>query len=139
MNEPERTKDDVYALVFREVDAFWETLCSQPTSGWQYVLVEEWSNADGSQCAGRLLTAWVRDESGLNQINLLQYLRHRSKIRGRIYPFVVVSFHILPHLQRVVLGHREADTAGAGCRYTIEGTGNQAMLKYDPTGGGWRS
>jgi len=132
--------DWLYALVLREAERDWEW-CGQVSDGdvWRYVLVEEWSSANHSKCDGRVVRAWVRDVEGLREIGLDDHKRHRRRIRGRIYPFVIMEFHIYPDRARVALGHRQANTAGAGCRFLVQGEGTEAELEYDPAGGGWRS
>ena len=90
-------------------------------------------------CRGKVERAWVRDAKGLREIGLGEYRKHKRRIRGRIYPFVLMSFHILPDRQRVVLGHRQASTAGRGTRYLVIGEGDKARLEPDPSSGFWVS
>jgi hypothetical protein len=132
--------DWLYQLVFREVEDAWKWCRRVPNSkAWQYVLVEEWSAARDSMCSGRLVRAWVRDSDGLREISLEEHKQHKRKIHSRIYPFVIVSFHIRPDRRKVVLGRREANTAGRGCGYLVEGEGETARLVRDPAAGFWIS
>src|SRR5262245_20679107 len=133
--------DWLYALVLREADPDWEWCCRVPDGNfWRYVLIEEWSSAnDYSMCCGKVVRAWVRDADGLREITIDEYKQHKRKIRGRIYPFVIMAFHISADRQRVVLGHRQASTAGTGCRYIVQGQGEGAKLETDPTSGSWIS
>jgi len=134
-------RDDwLYALVFRRVEQNWES-CSRVRDRdvWQYVLVGEWSTADKVMCRGEVVRAWVRDEDGLREVTPDEYGRHKRRIRGRIYPFVLVSFHIHPDRQRVVFGVRQASTAGIGGQYLVRGEGETGELEADPEGGFWRS
>jgi hypothetical protein len=137
---PPWQNDWLYALVLREAEADWEWCNLLPDRDvWRYVLIEEWSSAHGSMCEGKLVRAWVRDSDGLRQISLNEHKRHKRRIRGRIFPFVMMMFHIQPDRTRVVLGHRQANTAGTGCRYLVQGEGVEAKLEFDPSGGGWIS
>jgi hypothetical protein len=106
---------------------------------WQYVLIEEWSSNNASMCSGKVVRAWIRDAEGLREISLQEYKQRKRTIHGRIYPFVLMAFHIQADRQRVVLGSRQASTAGRGSRYLVEGEGEGANLTPDPTGGFWVS
>jgi hypothetical protein len=137
---PDWRTDWLYGLVLRDAERHWEW-CSQVPDGkaWRYVVIEEWSSASASMCCGKVVRAWIRDVEGLREIGLQEYKQQKRTIHSRIYPFVLMAFHIHPDRQRVVLGHRQASTAGRGCRYLVEGQGDGATLAPDATGGFWVS
>jgi len=139
-SRPDWRTDWLYTLVLRNAENSWEW-CSRAPDGklCRYVLIEEWSSASDSRCRGKVVRAWIRDAEGLRAISLEEYKQHKRTIRGRIYPFVIMEFHIQPDRKRVVLGDRQASTAGRGCRYLVAGEGDQAKLISDPTGGFWVS
>ena len=85
------------------------------------------------------MRAWFRDNDGLNEISIQKYKQHKKKIRGRIYPFILIRFHISPDRRLVVYGQTEASTAGSGCRFIVDGDGASATLRPDPDGGFWIS
>ena len=133
--------DWLYTLLFQWIEQVWEE-CSRRGDRdiWQYVVVGEWSAADAAMCRGAVVRAWVRDARGLREITPAEYARHNRRIRGdKIYPFVLVSFHIHPDRQRVVLGERRASRGGWGCRGMVRGEGAGAVLEPDPSGGSWVS
>ena len=137
---PDWQTDWLYALVLREAERDWQWCSRVPDRDvWRYVLIEEWSSANDSTCRGKVVRDWVRDGDGRREIGLDEYKQHKRRIRGRIYPFVIMEFHIQPNRERVVLGHRQASTAGTGCRYLVEGQRDEAKLERDPTGGAWIS
>lgn len=137
---PDWRDDWLYALVLRQAEQNWEWCRrARDRDVWQYVLVGEWSSADGAMCHGEVVRAWVRDAEGLREITPGEYGRHLQRVRGRTYPFVLVSFHIHSDRQRVALGMHAATTAGGGCRYLVHGKVAAATLEPDPQGGAWRS
>lgn len=138
---PSWTTDQVYAILFEEVERVWDRDCKDNDHAeyWQYVLVEEWSSSDGPMCGGELVRAWVRDLHGLAEISLQEHMKHKSKIKERLFPFVIVFFHVYPDRTHVVLCHQGADTAGGGERYIVTGDGTNIKLEPDPSGGFWIS
>jgi hypothetical protein len=83
------------------------------------------------------LRAWVRNDGGLREISQAEYNRLKGQIRYDFYPFIIMEFHIFADRKRVVLGRRVARNVGAGCRYIVQGEGDERKLGYDPTGGTW--
>ena len=137
---PDWRNDWLYTLVLREADSAWQWCNQVPERDfWRYVLVEEWSSASGAHCGGEVVRAWIRDGEGLREITMAEYEQQKRRIRGRMYPFILVQFHIEPERTRVILGRREASTAGTGHRYLVRGEGDKASLEGDPTGGAWTS
>ena len=137
---PDWQSDWLYRLIFQEAEDNWE-MCERNKNSdyWQYVLIEEWSSADGAHCRGELLQLWLRDAQGLRQIPLESRKEHQRKIKSRIFPFILISFHIHPDRTRVVFCHREANTSGMGRRYMVIGDHDNATLEVVPSGGFWRS
>jgi hypothetical protein len=137
---PDWRTDWLYGLVLRNAERWWEWCSRVPDRKvWRYVLIEEWSSAKDSMCRGKVVRSWIRDAEGLREISLEEYKQHKRKIHRRIYPFIIMEFHIQPNRKHVVLGNRQASTAGRGSRYLVEGEGDQAELIPDPTGSSWVS
>lgn len=130
--------DWLYGLVFRDADTSW-AMCQPDTEYWQYVLICEWSEANGPDCCGKPLRAWRRDADGLTDISIVEYERLVRTIQNRLYPFILVDFHISNDRKQVVLSHQEANTAGGGNRYVVQGKGEHAKLVEDPAAGFWIS
>lgn len=130
--------DGIYQLVLQKVEKTWLDWCKPDAKFWRYVLVEEYSLATRSH-SGNMVRGWVRDENGLREISLEEYKQHRRKIHGRIFPFVLVSFHIHANRQRITIKTLQASTADTGGEYLIEGEGDAAKLVFDPEGGFWIS
>ncbi len=137
---PDWRSDWLYRIIFRKAESSWE-FCkrNKDPNYWQYVLIEEWSSAQRAFCGGTLLRLWLHDAQGLRQIPLRSRAEHQRKIHDRIFPFVIISFHIYPDKTRVVYCHREANTAGRGKCYKVVGDDDNAVLVADPLGGFWVS
>lgn len=141
---PQPCRDDpYYDLIFRTAEAEWEFFCRdiEPDRDvWRFVLVEEYAADDTCECRGPVLRAWRRDDAGLWEITESERLDyHRSAVGRRVFPFALITFHIQPSGDRVVLGHRQATTAGIGGQYLVRRNGECLDLVPDPEGGFWRS
>lgn len=138
---PDWRTDSLYRLVFQKVETEAWKFCRHNTDSeyWQYVLIEEWSSAEYTQCSGHLLRAWVRNARGLKQIPLWVHSKRIGRIRDSIFPFVIVSFYLDSSRNYVVYCQREAHTAGHGERYRVTGTSDNPELVGDPSGGFWIS
>jgi hypothetical protein len=137
---PDWRSDSVYSAIFRKAENAWDHCRrAQNDDHWQYVLIEEWSEAEGPRCGGKIIRAWVRDAKGLQEISLQEYNQQKRKINSPIYPFIIVQFHLPANRKHVVFGTRYASLAGQGTRYVIEGEGDTAKLVPDPTAGFWES
>ena len=90
-------------------------------------------------CCGDVLRAWTVDDDGVVEISLEEDALHHQEIRGRMFPFVLMQFHIHPNRKHVVLGYLEATTAGWGCVYRVIGRGLDAELAPDDGCGSWIS
>jgi hypothetical protein len=133
--------DWLYKLIFQEVEETWNNGCrrSKNPAHWRYVLVEEWTSADGVMCDGRVVRTWVRDENGLSKISLLAHAKRKLHARGLMFPFIILLFHIPEDRKRVVLGRIRGSLDGFGSRYLVQGEGEQARLVTDPEAGFWQS
>jgi hypothetical protein len=98
MTEWDWNTDWLYAMIFREVDKNWDEIRQPPSRPnaitWSYILVEEWSSAEGPECKGTLQKVWIRNEDGLHEITGEEHAEHKRKIQSSIFPFVTMSFHI---------------------------------------------
>lgn len=132
--------DWLYTLLLGKAEEHWDFCLRSPDKKLcQYVLIAECASASERQCGNDVVRAWIRDVAGLREITVKEFRKHKSRIRGRIYPFVLMDFHIEPNRVRVVLGVRMASTAGFGGRFLVQGNGDRAELVDDPMGGPWVS
>lgn len=136
--------DPVYGLIFRVVEDDWKGYCHGRDPGrpaWQFVLVEEYVADDGCHVQGPVVRAWRRDDNGLREMTEAERVDARRRVgaEDRLFPFVLVTFRIGPAADRVVLGQRQADTAGIGEVYVVRSDGDRLELVPDPEGGFWRS
>jgi hypothetical protein len=137
---PDWRTDLVYKLVFTKVEDSWKfSKRNKNPKIWQYVLIEEWSAAEGGHCRGKVLRLWIRDAQGLRQIRTRHYTQYRSQLGSGNFPFIINSFHISLDKTCIVFCHREAHLAGQGGRYIVAGGPNKPELLPDPSGGFWRS
>lgn len=90
-------------------------------------------------CDGDPIRAWTVDDNGVAEISLEELALHKKEIRDRIYPFILIEFHIHRDRKHVVLGHTEASTAGSGCVYRVHRNGPDAKLIPDESFGMWIS
>lgn len=141
-------RDDwLYLLVLRDAEETWAHRKREmqmidnadESAHWKYVLVEEYGSSEDSMCRGDVLRAWTVDDNGLAEIPLDEHVLHIQEIEQRIYPFILMQFHIHPNRKNVVLGHVEASTAGSGCVYRVQGHGSNAQLLSDESFGFWVS
>ena len=141
-------RDDwLYSLVFRDAEDTWACRKREmqmmddvdESPYWQYVLVEEYGDSEDSMCRGDVLRAWTVDDCGLCEIPLDEHALHLREIKDRIYPFILIQFHIHPNRKNVVLGHSEASTAGFGSVYRVQRCGTNAQLVPNESFGFWRS
>lgn len=133
--------DPLYRSILEWADEEWDTTCRVKDSEiWKFVLVEEYAADDGSMCHGPVLRAWRRDTEGLHEICEPERQNHLRRLAGlRIYPFVLLTFHIQANGDRVIIGLHHATTAGVGGGYIVERRGDRIELLPDPTGGYWQS
>jgi hypothetical protein len=137
---PDWRSDWVYKLIFEQAETAWKHCeINHDPDIWQYILIEEWSSSKDGVCKGTVLRLWVRDAKGLREVPVQSHAKHLSKIKARIFPFIIVEFHIYPDKSGVVVGQQEANTAGHGGSYLIHGGPEKAELVPDPSGGFWIS
>ena len=139
MNSIDWRTDWLYALVFTKADGEWQSCQAAPgRERGKFVLLEEYSSASDSVCAGEVSRAWVRDAAGLQEISLEQHRLHRRALKKRDgFPFVLFQFHVRPDRKGVVIGTLHGGLCGSGGGYLVEGEGAAAVLAPDPEAGMW--